>query len=61
MNTNQYFKPALDRIGQVLFPGKQPDLRQKETRSFLLSLALGMMFCFAFAYILTTLNLQGRI
>jgi hypothetical protein len=47
--------------GRILFP-KAPDyVRRRDTLLLCVSLALGIVFCVGFGWVLFTLNKQGRI
>jgi hypothetical protein len=59
MSLNQLGNSALDVIGKLVFPHTEHSIRRKDARAFLASLALGMLFCFAFGYLLCVVNKHG--
>ena len=52
MRLNHLGESAVDLVGKIVFPNADRSIRRKDARAFLASLALSMLFCFAFGYLL---------
>ena len=59
MSLNQLGNSSLDIVGKLVFPNTKRSIRRKDARAFLASLVLGMLFCFAFGYLLCIVNKHG--
>jgi hypothetical protein len=56
MSLNHLGNSTVDLVGKFVFPNTDRSVRKKDTRTFLVSLAVGMLFCFAFGYLLCVVN-----
>jgi hypothetical protein len=61
MFVHHHSNPVVSLIGKLLFPKSPRYLRRRDTWFLIVSLALGSGFCLAFAWVLFTLNHQGRL
>ena len=59
MSFNHLSKSAVDLVGKFVFPNTDLSIRRKDARAFLASLAISMLFCFAFGYLLCIVNKHG--
>ena len=61
MTINDVSNTALDAIGHFVFPNAQPSLRRRDTWAFLASLAVGIVVCFLFGYVLCLIQKHGGL
>ena len=59
MTINDVRNNTLDAIGHFVFPNAQAPVRRRDTRAFLASLAIGLVVCFLFGYVLCLMQKHG--
>jgi hypothetical protein len=61
MFVHHHSNPVVSLLGKLLFPKAPRYLRRRDTWFLIVSMVLGSGFCLAFAWVLITLNHQGRL